>query len=295
MHEKNCSAFRVHNENNEVITGRNYDMPHFDKKGNLTGLNFILRMKPKGKYQSINGVDACWLSLLGLPYYAGSIEKNSKLPLAFLPYLCMDGMNEKGLTVSILALDLKDGEKCVNQNEKGKKKLNVTMLLRDLLDNCANIEQAIEYTNSINMVNTNGYDYHLFVSDCSNKSIAIEWRYNQTIISETDALTNFYISADDGVVEEKIEFDCEYHYGYGHGYDRFNKLIERLKSKRISGYDALMNEKETMELLSNVAQNYNGENTSFTQYSVVYNSTNLTCQFCVQQDYQHKFLYEIKV
>ena len=88
-----CSAFLVKDEYRKIVTCRNYDLSHADDDNKSTGLNVVLRLNPEGKYRSINVADAAWITYLNLPYYNGALSngKTTKLPLAFLPYLCMDG------------------------------------------------------------------------------------------------------------------------------------------------------------------------------------------------------------
>jgi len=120
-----CSAFTAKTPEGDVITGRNYDMPHFDDDKNVMGVNIVMHCKPEGKYESLSGVDSVWLSSLGIKVTPGCFDdgKTKLTGLSLMPYLSMDGMNEKGFTVSVLYLDIKDGEKAVQQNVKGKKKV----------------------------------------------------------------------------------------------------------------------------------------------------------------------------
>lgn len=295
-----CSAFLTRNENGEVITARNYDYPHHKKDKSITGLNIAVNLSPKGKYKSINFCDAMWLSKLGFTYENGCLDKEGidLSPLILAPYLTMDGMNEKGLTCSILYLDIKKGEKAVKQNEKGKKSIIITSLLRNILDNCANIDEAIHYANSINLINTFGDDYHLFVSDNTGRSVVFEWRFNKFVVIETDACTNFYVCADDGEdcyyeegLKEKFvanrETEKTYQFGYGHGYDRFNKIIAYLDKKtNITNIEA-------RDLLKKVCQVYDGSLTSNTQYSVVYNNTRLEADVYSNRNYENKYSFEV--
>ena len=141
---KACSAFIRRNEKGEVITGRNYDMPHFNRKREVTGVNVIVRCH--GRYESLNCADAWWLRKTARGGYdQGKLDDGITdiSGLMLLPYFCMDGINEKGLTVSILALNLKEGEKAVYQRRKVRKKIMIAELLRQLLDNCQNIEESI--------------------------------------------------------------------------------------------------------------------------------------------------------
>lgn len=281
-----CSAFYASGNGGDALTGRNYDLPHKKRDdGSLTGLNVVLKCHPEGKYKSLCIADACWISVLGMDYYAGGLDNPdlNKIPVSLMPYLCMDGMNEKGLTVSILSLDIKDGETAVYQNEKGKEKVIISYILRYMLDECSTVEEAESLARRYNLTNLMGSDFHLFVSDAYGDSAVFEWRYNELKVTHTDAATNFYCGFDDaedcyydGKLKEAFKTPAvtskEYHYGYGHGYERFRTVVTALdKTEKFS-------ETGAMELLDSVFQEYTGEMTSFTQYSVVYNQTQKTAK-----------------
>ena len=271
-----CTAFAVRNEDGDAITGRNFDFPHKKADGTITGLNVLLRCEPKGKYRSICMADAALISTISKDYCEAAYDSpDTRLSFtSLMPYICMDGMNEKGLTVSILYLDLKDGEQAVHQEEPGKEKVLISYLVRYMLDSCATVSEAETLARSYNLTNLMNNDYHLFVTDADGVSAAFEWRYNELSVTYTDVVTNFYVgygdAEDSKFFEERAYVSKEYHYGYGHGYDRFNTAVKVLDGKQS------LSEAEALSLLSDVAQEYTGEATSCTQYSVVYNSTDLT-------------------
>jgi len=300
-----CSAFITKNKHNEFLTCRNYDMPHKDSNDNITGLNIVLKIKGRAKYDSINGIDACWLKVLKQPFFKGSLDnpKINKLPLCLLPYLAMDGINEKGFSVSILALDLKEGEKPVSQNEKGKKKIVINQLVRLMIDNCANVDEAIKLANSYNLVAMLGYDYHLFISDANGQSRVLEWRYNTLKAIDTDLVTNFYVSTDDAEdcyygkdLKEKFKKRKninDYHYGYGHGYNRFNKAAKELEKHMLKNKSTKMSDDDAVDILNKISQDYDGMLTSYTQYSVIYNNTTHNATFYALKDYKNKYTFSI--
>ena len=310
MRDSGCSAFITKNNSGEVITGRNYDFPHLDKNGDTTGLNVLVKCSPKGGYSSVGIADAALFSVIGLPYYSGSLDSGdvTTLPLMFIPYLCMDGINEKGVTVSILALDIKDGETPMYQTYEGRKTYMVNQLLREILDNCASVGEAVKLAESVNIANTFGYDYHLFVTDASGVSAVFEWRYNELKIIYTDCVTNFYVGYDDAcdsysgdtlrevfAVPEK--FTRDYTYGYGHGYERFATVAKSLDEHMTdsASYTTVMTDTEAMGILKSVCQKYiSGSPTSLTQYSVVYNNSSLSAEICVSGDYSKSYMFTVK-
>ena len=306
-----CSTFVTHSNEGDVLTGRNYDFPHLDNNGNVTGLNIILNFAPKNRYKSTCLSDASLLSAIGLPYFKGALDTGKPIlfPLTFLPYLCMDGINEKGLTASILALDVKNGEHSVSQKIKGRKKCNITQFLRYSLDNCSTVEEVIDLASKYNMVNTRGNDYHLFVTDENDSFAVLEWRYNELRVARTDAATNFYVGFDDGqdvyrkdgTLKEAIvrleNLPERYQYGYGHGFSRYNTLVKGLMFATVSDepYYTRMSSEEAMYILEDCSQEYDEESpTSCTQYSVVYNNTQRNFKVSGMRDYKNIYNFSVK-
>lgn len=137
QYDAGCSAFTTWNETSDCfLTARNCDYRHIDSNGAYTGLNVALHCAPEGKYKSLGIADACWLGMAGGDFSAGALDDGSTdTSLAvLLPYLFVDGINEKGLTVSILKLDVKEGETAVDQKEPGKTTIGHFVLARYILD-----------------------------------------------------------------------------------------------------------------------------------------------------------------
>lgn len=304
-----CSAFITRTENGDVIMPRNMDYPHLDDKNELTGLNVVVRLSPKGKYASVNVADAYWLSTLGVPYYRGALDNGTtKLPMALIPYMCLDGVNEKGLSAAILALDVKNGGKAVEQDVKGRYTLGITELLRYMIDSCATVGEAVALAGRYNMWNTYGEDYHIFVTDAGGKSAVLEWVDNELTVTYQDAVTNFYVSKDDaddcylnGELYERFEgrsgTEYGYHWGYGHGYRRFGTIVGALDRHRLdaASYDTVMKEDESIAILDSVVQKYDGTSrTSHTQYSVVYNNTKRSARVFSMGDFSHGFDFSVQ-
>lgn len=101
-----CSTFFTHNTNGDPITCRNYDYPHrvSEEDRSLTGLNIVLHTKPEGKYESIAMADAVWCDSTNPLLQRGGPDMPDfdAVLLDIIPYECSDGINEKGLSVSIL-------------------------------------------------------------------------------------------------------------------------------------------------------------------------------------------------
>lgn len=123
-----CSAFAGRTEEGKPIYGRN-----FDYKMKMTAV--LVRTAPKDGYRSIGMADAGWVG-----YDIGSLSdgKSDLSAAVAMPYLIMDGMNEKGLAVSVLKLDGKP-----THQRTGKPQITTTAALRLMLDKAANVDEAL--------------------------------------------------------------------------------------------------------------------------------------------------------
>lgn len=302
-----CSTFFAQDGEDSFLTARNYDCPHKDKSDNLTGLNVVVNCAPEGKYASVGVADAAWISEIGVPYYEGALDngKTNLTFLALLPYLCMDGMNEKGLVGSVLAVDITDAETPVKQSEKGRPKTIPPYLLRYILDNCATVEEAVSLAGEYNMQNVTGHTYQIFLTDAKGTACLLSWRYDKMFTVTTDAATNFYQSHTDAAdcyypegLKEKYpgpaHTKTEYSYGFGHGYTRFNTIAEALDAKKDGSALACLTAEEARDILSRVTQSYVNPVDSQTQYSIIYNSGALTANLWSDMDYQHFYSFSVR-
>ena len=112
MFNPGCSAFITRNLEGDMLYCRNYDYSHYpynQKKNLRTGVNVIVEGRnPNARYRTLNVSDAFWLDYRNGSLYKG-VPDDGKTDLStfiMCPYICMDGMNEKGLAVSILALSV---------------------------------------------------------------------------------------------------------------------------------------------------------------------------------------------
>lgn len=109
-----CSTFVSRNLAKEAIMGRNYDYKHFKHNAKapdseVTGLCVVVRgNNPKAKYRSIGLADGFFMDNAHGSLFEGTLDDGTTdiSPAALLPFLCMDGVNEKGLSVAIMALSV---------------------------------------------------------------------------------------------------------------------------------------------------------------------------------------------
>jgi len=137
----------------------------------------------------------------------------------------------------------------------------------------------------------------MMISDKNGDSAVLEWRQygedteQKLYITYTNAVTNFFVGFDDGqdmyykdgsLREKLTKVDGTintYHYGYGHGYHRFNGIISavdryignNVTPNKYGIKNAKMLDVQAANILSVAAQEPGLENTSLTQYSTLYN------------------------
>ena len=300
-----CSTFFTHNLDGEPISCRNYDYPHRMSREDrtLTGLNVVLHCKPEGKYESIAVADAIWCAPDDPLYCVGGPDKPGfdSAPLDILPYECMDGINEKGLFVSIMRLDIKDGE------QPGRFRIASSMLVRYMLDDCANVDEAIAKVNTAIVTPEDWQGCHVFVSDAEDHYAVIESRNSDVSIIDSDVVTNFYLGSNDmqdyyrnGTRrEDAINIVDEngvplYSFGYGHGYHRFVTIASQLERYRKDGR-TMMPEASALVILQSAVQNTYTESTgtSMTQYSVIYNNAKKTVSVWPYQNYETEYRFDV--
>ncbi len=245
-----CSTFQAVTPEGDWLMGRNYDLDY--APGMLVATN------PENGYRSISVAN---IAILG--YNEDNLPTNFKDSFMNLaaPYLPMDGMNEKGLSIGVLLI--RDD---VTKQESDKVDMTTTSMIRYVLDKAATVQEAIELFESVDMNSSAGASYHFQLADANGDSALIEYVDHELHITrkgQTDkpmALTNFIVA--------------DANYGFGHGHDRYEIVTTALEKA-----NGVLTEEEAMDVLQSVSvKNYvelTGEG-SDTQWSVVYNNTDLT-------------------
>ena len=243
-----CSAFLTETEDNKNLVGRNFDFG----KGSDT---LSLFTKPNGGYASISSVST---DMIGVGEGSGPRTWSLKGRIALLasPYMALDGVNEKGLSASLLDMD--------NTNETHmeteKKDLFISLAVRLLLDKAATVDEAISLLSNYDINTSHNCTQHIFISDKSGESRVVEWYNNEMKVVKSNVCTNFRLS------DESLNGD------YTNQCYRFDILKNSLKNNPTN------NLKESMIYLSKVKQ-------SHTQWSVVYNLNDFTADYAVNKNY----------
>jgi len=158
----NCTSFQaVKADGTGFWFGRNYD---YFKNPTLVTVSH-----PKKGYASIAVSDMSHVgySLEKLP--DGFLSSLSCLASIYAP---VDGMNEKGLCTSIMALP-----KQASQQETEKPNVGTTIIMRLWLDRCATVQEALDLLETVDVRHDAavGSGYHYMVADAAGDCAVVEF------------------------------------------------------------------------------------------------------------------------
>lgn len=276
-----CSAFQAVTPDGDILYGRNFDY-NFKK-----GATIMLRTAPRKAFKSISMVS---MNFLGLDADKLTDGKTDLSLLVAAPLTQMDGMNQKGLAISVLCIVTTD---CPKQYEPGKHSIMTSVMMRMLLDRAATVDEAIEMLSHYNFFadglqkgrkKGNFSNYHFFIADATGKYAILEYIKRDGPDSDSPWVLN--------VVDERQVTNHFRSEGWIHlvkqdeRYDRMRRTLEER--------NGVLTEEEAMQLLNDVHQEAEGKKLGKTQWSVVYNLTKKTATVCVNHDYGKTYRFTLR-
>ena len=183
MQTMNCTSFQAAKANGDGFWyARNYD---FFKNPTMVTVSH-----PKKGYASIAVSD--------MSHFGYSLEK---LPSGFVAslsclasiYAPVDGINEKGLCTSIMALP-----KQASQQDTEKHDVGTTIIMRLWLDRCATVDEALQLLETVDVRHDAavGSGYHYMVADASGDCAVVEFDKEdgwKTMIVRKDPSANYML------------------------------------------------------------------------------------------------------
>lgn len=265
-----CSAFSVKDVNNDVLMGRNYDF-----RNNTSAM--IVHCKPKDGYESV-----AFSALDNISANDADSSLKNKLACLTLPFSCLDGMNEKGVSIAVLTLD---SEPTVQNTDKTN--ITTSLAIRIVLDKAATTQEAVDLLNQYDMISSAGRDYHFYITDASGDGRVIEYDCNsetrELVATPVRTVTNFFEIYKDKVLPNQKNGI------YGHGKDRYDKIEKIFNENKEYTTDT------AWEALKSASQEpKEGDVTSNTQWSIVYNNTDLSADVVLRRDWDTVISYDLK-
>lgn len=256
-----CSAFTVNTPDGQVLMGRNYDF-----KNNSSAM--LVYCSPRNGYKSVATAALDNIS-------ANQVDGvKSKLACLTAPFICLDGVNEKGVSIAVLTLDSKP-----TLQSTGKEVLATPMVIRLVLDRAATTEEAVALIAQYDMFATSGRDYHFYITDASGDGRVVEFdclsEKREMVVTPSQTATNFFVMYADQVLPDQRNGV------YGHGRERYDRIEEILAAAqdtatKDTAWDALKAASQAPK---------EGDITSNTQWSIVYNNTELTAEIAIRRDW----------
>ena len=272
----NCTSFQVVKADGDGFWfGRNYD---YFKNPTLVTVSH-----PKKGYASIAASDMSHFgySLEKLP--TSLKDKVSSLAAIYAP---LDGVNEKGLCISIMALP-----KMAAQQESGKHKVGTTIIMRLWLDRCATVQEALDLAASLDIRHdaTVGSGYHYMIADANGDCAVLEFDmydgWKSMVVRKGEGENSMLVT--NHLLSEKYysaEPDMSVGNVYSHSWWRYETVEEYLNER-----NGILTLDEAMECLAKVHWKdlawENGLTVEDTQYTCVYDQKNITLDLRNWNDY----------
>lgn len=265
-----CAAFSIPTDDGRVLMGRNYDFKYDSSC-------MMVHCKPWDGYESV-----AHAALNNVGADDPDSSERAKIACLTAPFICLDGINEKGVGIAVLT---EDSEPVVQDGDKPV--LCTTVLIRLVLDKAASTQEAITLLQDYDMYATSGRDYHFFITDKSNDSRVIEFDPDSPtrgmVVTPARATTNFYEMYRDKVKPNQKNDQ------YGHGLERCQVMEEIFDANKGVGSNEI-----AWEAVKASSQEPNPESiTSNTQWSVVYDLNNLSYELVLKRNWDDVFASDV--
>lgn len=255
-----CSTISVKDEKGNALFGRNFDWN--------TCNAMIVQLVPTNGYASISTVNTDFIHMSGISLSDIADQIQALLCL----YAPLDGMNEKGLVVSV---NMIQDSATISQNTD-KPDITTTTAIRLLLDRAANVDEAIELLEQYDMHASMGYMMHLALADTNGKSVVVEYINNEMTVVQTPVVTNFYLAEG-----EKNGI------GTQQSHKRYDILMKALSDSKT------MDMENVRDVLDSVSKDNFGEFES-TEWSIVLNQSTGEVHYYHQEHYQKSYVFHLK-
>ena len=201
---------------------------------------------------------------------AGGLLNDDMMTIAAL-YAPLDGMNEKGLCISVNMIQ--DGATISQDTDKPD--ITTTTAIRLLLNQAATVEEALDLLGQYDLHASMNYMAHFAIADAAGNSVAVEYIDNEMVVVETTVLTNFYLAEGE---KQGI--------GTSQSHERFDILTETIAEK------PFMTQAEVRDALDSVSKDNFGEFES-TEWSIVFDQSALTAAYYHRENYAEAYFFQI--
>lgn len=179
-----CSSYCALSEDGDVFFGRNFDM-----SASNTGAYLVVHTMPEDGYESYSTVN---LGFLGIDEPEDPVGDDASA-LLLAPYIPLDGINSEGVAICVLQLNTTP----VDADVGGDVDMTPTTIIRNVLDNAADLDEALEIFEDCNFY-TEGYAYHFMIADADGNCAVVEYVDDEMVVTRMEddilACANVHIS-----------------------------------------------------------------------------------------------------
>ena len=254
-----CSTITANSPDGGILFGRNFDWNACEA--------MIVEAHPENGYASLSTVNMDFITMGARGMMDAALKLNQVRTLAAL-YAPLDGMNEKGLAVSV---NMIQDNASISQNT-GKPGITTTTAVRLLLDKAATVDEALELLRQHDFHASMGLVVHLALADSTGRSVAVEYVGNEMSATETPVVTNFYLTPGE-----------KYGIGTSQSHTRYEILTNLLVES------PALTAEEVRDALSSVSKGNFGEFES-TEWSIVFDLTAKTARYYHRENYENSWL-----
>lgn len=255
-----CSTLSVRTPEGGHLFGRNFDWNRCEA--------LIVQSVPEDGYASLSTVNMDFIRA-GAGMDLEQLPDQIKVTAAL--YAPLDGMNEKGLCVSVNMIEDSD---TIDQ-KTGKAGLTTTTVVRLLLDQAADVEQALALLKQYDLHASMNMMIHFALSDTSGRSVAVEYVNDRMVVTDTPVVTNFYFAEG-----EKQGIGTE------QSHTRYDILMDVLKKNGTLGMDGVR------DALDRVSK-HNFGTSETTEWSIVYNQDNGEAAYYHRENYDTVYRFAV--
>jgi len=231
-----CSLFAALGDADNMLYGRNFDWEFSPA--------LLLFTDPPGGYASVSMVDIAYLGFEGdaasglteLPL----VERQALLDAPRMPF---DGMNERGLVISMAAVSPGD-----MQPDPDKETTGSLRIIRKMLDRASNVDEALAIMQSYNIDMTGGPPLHYLIADASGRSVLVEFYQGEMVVTPNETAWHLATNFVRASVDDPADGNCW----------RYDEVSQRLADAK-----GQLSTQDAIDLLADVSQ-------EITEWSIVY-------------------------
>lgn len=256
-----CSTLVAPGVSGGALFGRNFDWQSCDA--------LVVTSRPAVGYASISTVNLGFLGQAGAGQNGAFGQNDAKVMAAL--YAPLDGMNEKGLAVSV---NMIEDRAAINQ-DTGKPDLTTTTAIRLLLNKAANVDEAIDLLRQYDMHASMGLMVHFAIGDNTGRGVVVEYVGNQMVVTETPVVTNFYLAE-----------GSKHGIGSQQSHERYDILTQTL-----ADHHTMMAE-EVRDALDSVSKDNFNEFES-TEWSAVFQLNTGEAHYYHRENYNNRYTFSL--